>query len=102
MAGPERIIDAAYDLGGLSTRGEGTGLYAAQGRPLWAGRLCGLGPRGVVRLRSEEGCTFVRPAAAGRTRPGAQAGLRPAGRPRALTSVAGRRLGQAGDRHPGG
>ncbi|MEU6320871.1 hypothetical protein [Streptomyces sp. NPDC047009] len=65
MAGLERITDAAGDFGGLSASGEGTGLYATQGRPLWPGRLCGLGPRGVVRLRSEEGCTFVRPVAAG-------------------------------------
>ncbi|MFE0331795.1 GNAT family N-acetyltransferase [Streptomyces sp. NPDC003753] len=65
MAEVERIIDRAYDLGALSASDDGAPLYAARGWRLWRGRLYGLGPRGVVRLRDDEDCTYVRPAAAG-------------------------------------
>ena len=65
MAEVERIVDRAYDLGALSASDDGAPLYAARGWRLWRGRLCGLGPRGVVRLRDDEDCTYVRPAAAG-------------------------------------
>lgn len=65
LAEVERIIDRAYDLGALSASDDGAHLYAARGWQLWAGRVCALGPRGVVRLRDEEDCTYVRPAAAG-------------------------------------
>ena len=61
----ERIIDRADDLGALSASDDGAHLYAARGWQLWAGRVCALGPRGVVRLRDEEDCTYVRPSAAG-------------------------------------
>ncbi|MEU6096044.1 GNAT family N-acetyltransferase [Streptomyces sp. NPDC047079] len=65
----ERIIEGAYDLGALSASDEGIPLYEARGWQLWSGRLCALGPHGVVRLRGEEGCTFVRPAAVGELKP---------------------------------
>lgn len=65
MAGLERIVDRAYDLGALSASDEGAGLYAARGWQLWSGRVCALGPDGVLRLPDEEDCTFLRPAAAG-------------------------------------
>jgi aminoglycoside 2'-N-acetyltransferase I len=65
MAEIERIIEGAYDFGALSASDQGAALYHARGWQLWSGRLCALGPRGVVRLRDEEDCTFVRPAAAG-------------------------------------
>jgi aminoglycoside 2'-N-acetyltransferase I len=65
MAELERIIDGAYDLGALSASDEGAALYGARGWQLWAGRVCALGPHGVVRLRDDEDCTFVLPSAAG-------------------------------------
>lgn len=65
MAVLERVIDGAYALGALSASDEGAALYAARGWQLWPGRICALGPEGVVRLPEEEGATFVRPASAG-------------------------------------
>ncbi|MEU1594240.1 hypothetical protein ABZ468_15595 [Streptomyces sp. NPDC005708] len=65
MAGLERITDAAGDFGGLTASGEGTGLYAAQGRPALARPPVRPRPprRGAAAQRG--GCTFVRPVAAG-------------------------------------
>ncbi|MBD0839999.1 GNAT family N-acetyltransferase [Streptomyces sp. TRM68416] len=65
MAELERVIDRAYDAGMLSASDEGAALYAARGWEVWPGRICGLGPDGVVHLPDEEGSTFVRPALAG-------------------------------------
>lgn len=65
MAELERVIDRAYDAGMLSASDEGAALYAARGWKRWSGRVCALGPEGVVRLPDEEGTTFVRPALAG-------------------------------------
>ncbi|MDO0911544.1 GNAT family N-acetyltransferase [Streptomyces sp. DT2A-34] len=65
MAELERVIDRAYDAGMLSASDEGAALYAARGWEVWGGRVCALGPQGVVRLPDEEGSTFVRPALAG-------------------------------------
>ncbi|MER6126358.1 GNAT family N-acetyltransferase [Streptomyces sp. NPDC001795] len=65
MAELERIVDGAYDLGALSASAAGAPLYTARGWQLWLGRVCALGPDGVVHLPDEEGSTFVRPAAAG-------------------------------------
>ncbi|MFI6012880.1 GNAT family N-acetyltransferase [Streptomyces sp. NPDC051243] len=65
MAELERVIDRAYDAGMLSASDEGAALYAARGWEVWSGRVCALGPEGVVRLPDEEGSTFVRPALAG-------------------------------------
>ena len=65
MAELERIIEGAYDLGALSASDDGAALYTARGWQLWSGRICALGPDGVVRLSDEEDCTFVRPAGAG-------------------------------------
>ncbi|NUT24376.1 MAG: GNAT family N-acetyltransferase [Streptomyces sp.] len=62
MAELERVIDRAYDAGMLSASDEGAALYAARGWQVWGGRVCGLGPEGVVRLADEEGSTFVRAA----------------------------------------
>ncbi|MFF5479424.1 GNAT family N-acetyltransferase [Streptomyces sp. NPDC012935] len=61
----ERVIDRAYDAGMLSASDEGAALYAARGWEVWRGRVCALGPEGVVHLPDEEGTTFVRPALAG-------------------------------------
>lgn len=65
MAELERVIDRAYDAGMLSASDEGAALYAARGWEVWSGRVCALGPEGVVHLPDEEGSTFVRPALAG-------------------------------------
>ena len=65
MAELERVIDRAYDAGMLSASDEGAALYTARGWEVWGGRVCALGPEGVVRLPDEEGSTFVRPALAG-------------------------------------
>ncbi|MFE9840109.1 GNAT family N-acetyltransferase [Streptomyces sp. NPDC005551] len=65
MAALERVIDGAYALGALSASDDGAALYTARGWQVWPGRICALGPAGVVRLAEEEGTTFVRPAAAG-------------------------------------
>ncbi|MBT2673894.1 GNAT family N-acetyltransferase [Streptomyces sp. ISL-14] len=65
MAELERVIDRAYDAGMLSASDEGAALYAARGWEVWGGRVCALGPQGVVRLPDEEGSMFVRPALAG-------------------------------------
>ncbi|MFD1661360.1 GNAT family N-acetyltransferase [Streptomyces caeni] len=56
----ERITERAYDLGALSASDDGAALYHARGWRLWRGRVCALGPGGVVRLPEEEDCTFVR------------------------------------------
>ncbi|MBZ9638362.1 GNAT family N-acetyltransferase [Streptomyces sp. PSKA30] len=65
MAALERIVDRAYDLGALSASDEGARLYEARGWQVWGGRICALGPDGVVHLPEEEGSTYVRPALAG-------------------------------------
>ncbi|MDN0199626.1 GNAT family N-acetyltransferase [Streptomyces sp. S.PNR 29] len=65
MAELERIIDRAYDAGMLSASDEGARLYTARGWQLWTGRVCALGPEGVVHLPDEEDTTYVRPALAG-------------------------------------
>ncbi|MER5210681.1 GNAT family N-acetyltransferase [Streptomyces sp. NPDC002838] len=65
MAELERIVERAYDLGALSASDEGARLYAARGWQLWPGRVCALGPDGVVHLPEEEGSTYVRPALSG-------------------------------------
>ncbi|MFF1769395.1 GNAT family N-acetyltransferase [Streptomyces sp. NPDC058249] len=65
MAELERIVEGAYPLGALSASEEGAALYAARGWQLWPGRICALGPDGIVRLPEEEGTTYLRPASAG-------------------------------------
>jgi aminoglycoside 2'-N-acetyltransferase I len=65
MAELERIVEGAYGLGALSASEQGAALYTARGWQVWPGRICVLGPDGVVRLPEEEGTTFVRPASAG-------------------------------------
>ncbi|MFF4350757.1 GNAT family N-acetyltransferase [Streptomyces sp. NPDC001530] len=65
MAELERIVEGAYGLGALSASEQGATLYTARGWQVWPGRICALGPDGVVRLPEEEGTTFVRPASAG-------------------------------------
>ncbi|MBL1086621.1 GNAT family N-acetyltransferase [Streptomyces actinomycinicus] len=65
MAGLERVIDRAYDLGALSASDEGALLYAARGWQRWPGQVHALSPDGIVRLPDEEGGVHLRPALAG-------------------------------------
>ncbi|MEU9477189.1 GNAT family N-acetyltransferase [Streptomyces sp. NPDC048191] len=65
MAGLERVIDRAYDLGALAASGAGAPLYTARGWQRWGGQVHGLSPDGIVRLPEEEGSVYVRPALAG-------------------------------------
>ncbi|MCT7356135.1 GNAT family N-acetyltransferase [Streptomyces sp. 15-116A] len=65
MDGLERIVDRAYDAGMLSASDDGARLYEARGWQLWGGRVCALGPEGVVHLPEEEDSTYVRPALGG-------------------------------------
>ncbi|MFI9614139.1 GNAT family N-acetyltransferase [Streptomyces sp. NPDC052023] len=64
MAALEDIISRAYALGALSASDDGARLYEARGWQAWGGRVCALGPDGVVRLPEEEGSTYVWPASA--------------------------------------
>ncbi|MFJ4469339.1 aminoglycoside 2'-N-acetyltransferase [Streptomyces sp. NPDC089424] len=66
MAALEGIITRAYALGALSASDEGAPLYEARGWQAWGGRVCALGPDGVVHLPEEEGSTYVWPVAAER------------------------------------
>ncbi|MET8245922.1 GNAT family N-acetyltransferase [Streptomyces sp. NPDC005202] len=64
MGALERIVDGAYDLGALCASDDGARLYTARGWQLWTGRICALGPDGIVHLPDEEDSTYVRPALA--------------------------------------
>ncbi|MFD7434369.1 aminoglycoside 2'-N-acetyltransferase [Streptomyces sp. NPDC059861] len=63
MAALEGIITRAYAMGALSASDDGARLYEARGWQAWGGRVCALGPDGVVRLPEEEGSTYVWPVA---------------------------------------
>ncbi|GAA3295790.1 aminoglycoside 2'-N-acetyltransferase [Streptomyces cinereospinus] len=60
----EGVVARAYDLVALSAGDDGARLCAARGRRVCGGRLCALGPDGVVRLPDEEGSTCVWPVPA--------------------------------------
>ncbi|MFF4762517.1 GNAT family N-acetyltransferase [Streptomyces sp. NPDC001292] len=55
----ERVIARAYAFGALSATDDGARLYETRGWRLWGGRICALGPEGLVRLREEEGAVYV-------------------------------------------
>lgn len=64
MAALEGVVTRAYAMGALSASDDGAPLYEARGWRAWGGRICALGPDGVIRLPEEEGSTYVWPAAA--------------------------------------
>jgi aminoglycoside 2'-N-acetyltransferase I len=60
----ERVIRAAYDLGGLGSTDEAAGFYAARGWRQWQGPTSALTPDGVVRTAEDDGGVYVLPVAA--------------------------------------
>jgi aminoglycoside 2'-N-acetyltransferase I len=62
MAVLEGVVTRAYAFGALAATEDGARLYEARGWRVWDGRVCALGPDGVVRLREEEGAVYVWPA----------------------------------------
>ncbi len=64
MAGLERVIRGAYDLGALSSSEEALQLYAALGWQLWRGPTSALTPDGVRRTPDDDGGVFVLPGSA--------------------------------------
>ncbi|MEU6480556.1 GNAT family N-acetyltransferase [Streptomyces sp. NPDC047017] len=64
MGALEEVVARAYAFGALSASEDGAGLYRGRGWRVWGGRLCALGPDGVVRLAGEEGTTYVWPGSA--------------------------------------
>jgi aminoglycoside 2'-N-acetyltransferase I len=63
MAGLERVIRAAYDLGALSASAAATGFYTARGWLRWPGPTAVLSPSGVRRTPDEDGGVYVLPGA---------------------------------------
>jgi aminoglycoside 2'-N-acetyltransferase I len=61
MAGMERVIRGAYDLGALSSSEDAARLYSALGWRRWRGRTFMLTPTGPVRTEHEDGSTYVFP-----------------------------------------
>jgi aminoglycoside 2'-N-acetyltransferase I len=61
MSEMERIIKAAYDLGGLGASDEGLRFYAARGWQRWHGKTYALTPQGVVRTADDDDSVFVLP-----------------------------------------
>lgn len=63
MAGLERVVRGAYDLGALGAADEAADFYAAQGWKPWRGPTSALTPGGVVRTPDEDEGVFVLPVA---------------------------------------
>ena len=61
MAELERVIRAAYQLGGLGSSEEGVPFYIARGWQRWAGRTYALTPEGMVRTPDDDDGIFVLP-----------------------------------------
>jgi aminoglycoside 2'-N-acetyltransferase I len=57
----ERIIRAAYDLGGLSASHGVEGLYLSRGWLAWQGPTGVLSPSGLIRTPDDDDSTFVLP-----------------------------------------
>src|SRR5215204_1684823 len=63
MAGLERVVRGAYQLGALSTTEQAAAFYAARGWLAWQGPTCALTPTGVVRTQDDDGGVYVLPCA---------------------------------------
>lgn len=61
MAGLERIIRAAYDLGALGATEQAVPLYTGRGWQLWQGPTSALTPTGVQRTEDCDDCVYVLP-----------------------------------------
>ena len=61
MAELERVIRAAYDLGGLGSSDEGRPLYTTRGWLRWRGKTYALTPEGVRRTPEDDDGVFVLP-----------------------------------------
>jgi aminoglycoside 2'-N-acetyltransferase I len=64
MAGVERAVVAAYDLGALSATDDAAALYTARGWWVWPGRTGAIGPDGAHLTPEEDGGVHVRPVRA--------------------------------------
>jgi aminoglycoside 2'-N-acetyltransferase I len=62
MAGIERVVLGAYDLGALSATDDAVDFYAMRGWMAWRGPTSALTPGGVVRTE-EDGAIHVFPVA---------------------------------------
>ena len=62
MAPLERIVRAAYDVGGLGATDEAAHMYSGRGWKRWHGETYALTPEGVVRTEEEDDAVFVLPA----------------------------------------
>jgi aminoglycoside 2'-N-acetyltransferase I len=61
MGEAERVIRAAYDLGGLSASGGVEGFYLSRGWLGWQGPTYVLTPTGIARTPDDDDSTFVLP-----------------------------------------
>jgi aminoglycoside 2'-N-acetyltransferase I len=63
MAGLERIIRSAYDLGALGATDQAAHFYAARGWQVWQGPTSALTPTGVQRTEDADDWVYVLPVA---------------------------------------
>jgi len=63
MAGLERVIRTAYDIGALSATEEAVDFYAALGWTRWKGPTSALTPSGLRRTPDDDGSVYVLPGA---------------------------------------
>lgn len=63
MSRLERVIRAAYDIGGLGATDDALALYRGRGWQVWRGPLAALTPSGMVATPEEAGAVLVLPVA---------------------------------------
>jgi aminoglycoside 2'-N-acetyltransferase I len=61
MARLERVIRAAYDIGGLGATDDAMAFYRGRGWQVWRGPLAALTPSGTVATPEEAGAVLVLP-----------------------------------------
>jgi aminoglycoside 2'-N-acetyltransferase I len=61
MSELERVIKAAYQLGGLGASDEGLAFYGARGWQRWTGMSYALTPKGIFRTPDDDDSIFVLP-----------------------------------------